>query len=172
MSWMATPPSSSASIAASAPRSIRSLSVYRPKRVIDAPRIQTLSPLSLMRILSAGLEAERHRFGSVVVGAGDEGGELDGHTERDVLGLGLDVDDVGLHDSAALEIDDRGDVRRGHAGGRTVHDREAADRPLAGEGLALELALTALGARVATVEVQRAAFLAGVRHQVGLRAVE
>src|SRR5204862_215975 len=74
MSAIVTPASSRAASAASAPRSMRSLSGYRPNFVIDAPRIQTSrSAIACSFSPSGRLVAELDRLGALVVDAGDRG---------------------------------------------------------------------------------------------------
>src|SRR6476646_8782050 len=134
MSWMVTPASVSAPFADSLARSMRSFSPWRPNFVMYAPRIQTLSVESLISGLT-WFEGERDGFGAVVVGARDERRHADGHAELHVLGIGRHVLEVALHRTAAVEVDQRRHVRRGHAGHRAVHDRERAELP-AGRQLA------------------------------------
>src|SRR5687767_9703407 len=98
MSWIVTPPSSRASRAAPAPRSIRSLSSYRRNGVIDAPRIQ-MSSLTCSLLSSSRDEAERDGLGPLVVGAGGERRQPHRHAELQALGIGLHLDDVGLDDA-------------------------------------------------------------------------
>src|SRR5437868_11359170 len=94
MSAIVTPASSRAASAASAPRSMRSLSGYRPNFVIDAPRIQTSRSAIACSSLSGRLVAELDRLGALVVDAGDRGREADVHAEAHIVGAGLDVQQV------------------------------------------------------------------------------
>src|SRR5436190_14215730 len=92
MSAIVTPASSRAASAASAPRSMRSLSGYRPNLVIDAPRIQTSRSAIVCSFSSSSsgrLVAELDRLGALVVDAGDGGRQPDVHAEAHVVGAGL-----------------------------------------------------------------------------------
>src|SRR3712207_1996875 len=110
MSFMETPPSASAPMAASDARSTTSLSACLPNFVIVIPRIHTFSAIVFssrfgsVRVgfgsvsgTSGGLEAEADRLGAVVVGAHRVGREADLHPEADLLGVRVDVDDVAAH---------------------------------------------------------------------------
>src|SRR4051794_5351659 len=103
---MVTSPSAKAFSPASEPRSTVSLSSYRPNLVMWTPRIQTLSPLSLMCVLPLSnlLVAERNRFVAVLVGARGERRHPHRHTEFDGVGVGLGVDQVGLHHATPFEV--------------------------------------------------------------------
>src|SRR5512132_578570 len=173
MSAIVTPASSRAASAASAPRSMRSLSGYRPNLVIDAPRIQTSRSAIVSSFSSSGrLVAELDRLGALVVDAGDGGRQSDVHAEAHMVGAGLDVQQIGLDDAATGQVDDRRHVRRGDSRCGAVHDGEAAHLPVVGELLLRERPTAALGARVATVEVQRPAGVATVGDEVRGTVVE
>src|SRR6476469_329207 len=94
--FISTPASAIAPSAASAARSMMSLSGYLPNFVIVIPRIQTSSLIGGVPSLSRSgrLEAVAHGLGASVVVADGVGGELDLHAELHVLGVGLGVDDV------------------------------------------------------------------------------
>src|SRR6266513_2938260 len=109
MSAMVTPASSRAASAASAPRSMRSLSGYRPNFVIDAPRIQTSrSAIAYSFSPSGRLVAELDRLGALVVDAG------------------------------AGQVDDRRHVRRRDARRGAMHDGVAAHLAVVGESFLRE----------------------------------
>src|SRR5438132_8706849 len=88
MSFIVTPASDSAPIAASAARSIVSLSGCLPNLVIWIPRIHTSSAaiLSLLCVASIDrLEAEADGLGAFVVVAERERGQTHLHPQRHVL---------------------------------------------------------------------------------------
>src|SRR5256885_2013408 len=127
MSFIVTPASDSAPIAASAARSTVSLSGCLPNLVIWIPRIQT--SLVAMALLSAdGLEAEADGLGAVVVGADRIRRQPHLHADLDVLGVRGAVDDVGPH-ARAVAVDDPGHERRGDAGRRERDDGERPQLP-------------------------------------------
>ena len=97
-----------------------SLSGCLPNLVMWIPRIQ-MSSLSHggshvgrsgvgSESVSDRFEAEADGLGAVVVGAERVRGQRDLHAERDVLGVGLDVDDVAAH-ARAVAVDDAGHER-------------------------------------------------------------
>src|SRR5712672_1817079 len=102
MSDMVRPASESAPVAASAARSTVSRSGCLPNLVIRMPRIQ-ISSLALIVAAPSSvgdswsgrrLEAEADRLGALGVGADRVGGQAHLHPVADVLGIGLDVDEV------------------------------------------------------------------------------
>src|SRR3954469_13758350 len=109
MSFIVTPPSASAFLAASAARSMASLSACLPNLVIEIPRIHTSSDTGCLQ----GFEAEAHCFCAFTVGCHRERRQPDLHAEVYVLGVGVDVDDVAA-DAGAVAVDDGGDKRHGH----------------------------------------------------------
>src|SRR5688572_9831011 len=144
MSFMVTPPSASAAMAASAARSTVSRSGCLPNFVMRMPRMKMSSLMSGLQ----GLEAEADGLGAVVVGADREGGQLDLHPEGHVLGIGVGVDHVAA-DAGAVAVDDPGHERHRHAGGGEGHDREGLQLALGGDRRVLELRSEARGAGVA-----------------------
>src|SRR2546421_3937220 len=173
MSAIVTPASSRAASAASAPRSMRSLSGYRPNFVIDAPRIQTSrSAIACSFSPSGRLVAELDRLGALVVDAGDRGRQANVHAEAHIVGAGLDVQQVRLDDAAAGQVDDRRHVRRRDARRGAMHDGVAAHLAVVGELFLRERSAAALGARIAAVEVQRPARVASVGGEMRRAPVE
>src|SRR4051812_598085 len=86
-----TPPSASAPMTASAARSTVSLSGCLPNLVIEIPRIQMSS---LMSVPFHGLEAEADRLGAGGIGPDDLGRQPHLHSHLDVLRVGRRVDHV------------------------------------------------------------------------------
>src|ERR1700712_3292772 len=160
ISAMLTPASASAPVAAWAARSTVSRSGCLPNLVMRMPSIQ-ISSLALIGIAPSstgddrsfgGLEAEANRFGALGVGADGVGGEPNLHAIADVLGIRLDVDEVGPHPGTVRAVDhgsnERGrDPRRGEG-----DDRERAHGALGRDRNGGELGREATGARVAPVE--------------------
>src|SRR5207253_2857984 len=135
MSAIVTPASSRAASAASAPRSMRSLSAYRPNFVIDAPRIQTSrSAIACSFSPSGRLVAELDRFGALVVDAGDRGRQADVHAEAHIVGAGLDVQHVRLDDAPAGQVADRPRVARAGARPTSPSSRRGAGDHATGTG--------------------------------------
>src|SRR5438105_1399762 len=127
MSRIRTPASARASSVASAARSTVSLSGCFPNFVILMPRIQTPSLLGTgCSLVRDGFEAEADGPGTGAVGAERVRRQPDLHAQRDVLGIGLDVDDVGPH-AGALAVDDGGHERDRNAGSGVGDDRERPD---------------------------------------------
>src|SRR5215471_5694227 len=162
MSFMDTPASASAAWAASEARSIVSLSGCFPNLVMWMPRIQTSSAMSVR--LQRG-EPEADGLGAGAVGADRERGELDLHAQRDVLGIGLDPDEVAPH-AGAVAVDDRGDEGHRDAGGGHRHDGERPDLALGGDGHRAEVLPAARRTGVAAIEEPGTAGGALVRLQV------
>src|SRR5688572_1623195 len=149
MSFMVTPPSFSAARAASAPRSTMSLSGYLPNFVMWMPRMKMSSAIGFS--LRDRPEAESHGLGAFGIGADDVGGELHLHAERDVLVVGLDVEDV-ASDARPVAVDDGGDERHRDARRRHADDGERLDLTRRRDVDLLELVVLTAGAGVAAVE--------------------
>src|SRR5579871_2863939 len=111
---MVTPPSASALSAASDARSTTSLSGCFPNLVMWMPRIQTSSAMACSSRSGGRFETEPDGLGAGLVGADGERGEADLHARLHVLGVGLDVHDVGP-DAGAVAVHDAGDERHGDA---------------------------------------------------------
>src|SRR4051812_314965 len=110
MSFIVTPASFSAAMAASAARSTVSRSGCLPNLVMWIPRIQTLSLIACLLACSGRLEAETDGLVAVVVRADRVGGELDLHAEVHVVRIGFGVDHVAPH-ARAVAVDQPGDER-------------------------------------------------------------
>src|SRR4029079_7484870 len=166
MSRIVTPPSASAPIAASLARSIVSLSGCLPNLVMWIPRIQMSSAAIACSFLH-WFESEPDRIGAGTVGTDHLGRQPDLHSDVNVFGVGLDVDDVGAH-ARSLAVDQAGDVRDRDPGRRERHDREGAQ--LAGRRARhlAKLGCEAIRAGIPAVEVARAARGALVRHELRL----
>jgi hypothetical protein len=96
------------------------------------------------------LEAVVDGLGAGGVGADRVRGEADLHAERDVLGVGLGVDDVAPH-AGAVAVDDGRNVG-GHARHEGRDDREGSDLAFGGDGHLAELTAAARCAGVAAIE--------------------
>src|ERR1700744_2941158 len=99
MSAIVTPASASAPVAASAAKSTVSRSGCLPNLVIRIPRIQ-ISSLVLIAVAPSsfgGLEAEANCLGALGIGSHRVGGQPHLHPVANVLGIGLDVDEVAAH---------------------------------------------------------------------------
>src|SRR3954452_15616398 len=162
MSFMVTPASARAAMAAWAARSTVSRSGCLPNFVMLIPRMKTSS---LIASRSQGLVAEADGLGAVVVRPGHERGQLDLHAERHVLGIRIGVDHVAAH-RGAVAVDDPGHERHGHTGGGEGHDGERLQLALVGDRGVLELGGEARGTGVAAVEELRPAARALLGHQV------
>src|SRR5437588_248397 len=137
MSAIVTPASARAPVAASAARSTVSLSACLPNLVIWIPRIQ-MSSLALIGLLlslcgSSGhwFEAEADRLGSCRVAADRKCRQPHFHAVADVLGIRIDVDQIGA-DLGAVAVDDGGHEWSGDAGRGEGHDGERPNRALGG----------------------------------------
>src|SRR5579883_3369660 len=150
MSRIVTPPSAIAPMAASAAKSIVSLSGCLPNLVMWIPRIQTSSlamSIALHRLVSV-----TDRLGPILVRSHDVGRQAHLHAGPDVLGVGRHIDDIGA-DARPAAVDHAGheghrDPRRG-----VGDDREGPQLALGRDGYLAELGLAARRARVAAVEV-------------------
>src|SRR3954468_23424785 len=97
ISPMETPPSASALMTASDARSTVSLSGCLPNLVIEMPRIQMSSLMSVLSSVPCDrLEAEADGLGARAVGADDLGRQPDLHPDVDVLRVRRGVDDIAL----------------------------------------------------------------------------
>src|SRR5271165_3081025 len=163
-SFMVTPPSVSAPSTASEARSTMSLSGCFPNLVMWIPRIQTSSAAIST---SQGFEAEADRFGSILILPDCLGGQAHRHPERDVLGIGFDIDQVRPH-TGALAVDQGGDVGNRHPRRGERHDGEGLHLTGGRDVDLLELGLAAAGTAVPAVEEACAATRAFVRLQMGL----
>src|SRR5256885_433610 len=123
MSFIATPPSCRAPMAASAARSTASRLGCLPNFVMVMPRIQMSSVAIVVVLLAEGLEAEAKGLGARGVRADGEGGELELHARAHVVGVGLDVEHV-APDARAVAVDDPGHERDRDPRRRHRHDRE------------------------------------------------
>src|SRR6476646_7443937 len=102
MSRMVTPPSASAPIAASLARSMVSRSGCLPNLVMWIPRIQMSS--AAIACSFQRFETEPDRIGAGAVRADDLRCEPDLHADVHVIGVGLDVHDVGAN-ARSLAVD-------------------------------------------------------------------
>src|SRR5918993_3373100 len=103
MSFIDTPPSWRAPCTASAARSTVSLSGCFPNLVMWMPRIQmsSLALIVLLRLSVAGrFEPEADGFLAVIVLTQRVRRQADLHVRRDVVGIGLHVDEVAAHGRA------------------------------------------------------------------------
>src|SRR5579875_2765073 len=165
-SRIVTPPSANAPKTASEARSTVSLSGCFPNLVMWIPRTQMSS--AAMRHPFQWFEPEADRLGTLRVDPDDRGCQANLHPNRDVLGVGRDVDHVGPN-AGATTVDQRGNVRDRDA--RRCH-RDDGERPHLTGGVHLDVveANPAAGrAGVPPVEEPGRAGVALVRHQVGRR---
>src|SRR4051794_15428715 len=98
------------------------------------------------------LEAETDGLDTVVVGAERVGGQLHLHTQADVLGIRVDVDDVAAS-AGPVEVDDRGHERDLHTGSGERDDGERLDLAVGRDVDTLEVGPAAVRAGVPAIEV-------------------
>src|SRR5579875_2461597 len=132
-SRIVTPPSANAPKTASEARSTVSLSGCFPNLVMWIPRTQMSS--AAMRHPFQWFEPEADRLGTLRVDPDDRGCQANLHPNRDVLGVGRDVDHVGPN-AGATTVDQRGNVRDRDA--RRCH-RDDGERPHLTGGVHLDV---------------------------------
>src|SRR5574342_499747 len=154
MSWILRPQSSSAISAACAPSTSTDGPVPAFWNLVMAIPTMKTSLMAIPFWLAPGLEVVGEVLVALAVLAGRNAiHDLDGHAHGNLGRVRGHVDQVALDRAAALEVDDRRDVRNFDAWERAVHDRVDVERAAVRELPRLDgAARAALRAGVALAE--------------------